>query len=436
MDALTILDRKRRGGRLGREELAFMVGGYQRGEIPDYQMAALLMAVAIHELDVDEASHLTAVLVASGRRLDLSGVPGPVLTRRSTGGAGEKLDLIVAPLVAALGVAFPVIAVPGIVGHTEGSAEKLAVIPGLRTELAEPELVAVLREVGTVVARQPAGIVAVDHALFELRRLTASLKTTGLTTCSILSKKFAEGADGLVLDVKTGDPRAGMRPLLEAEGMARFMVEVGRRFGRRMVALVTELSQPLGRGIGLLPELREVLLTLQGQGPDDVTELAIETAAQAVALAGRVAEIGQARDLAARALKDGSALARFRAMVAHQGGERRVVDDPGLLGVAPVRELLRAEADGVVSAIGIDAVERATLLLGAGREAAVARVDPRAGLMLHGKVGDAVRRGEPLAEVHAESSERAALGLVALRDAYVISHDRPAPRPLVHRVVQ
>lgn len=433
MRAYDLILKKREGGELSAAETDFLIRGFVDGAVPDYQMAAFLMAVYFRGLSFREMAELTSAMVDSGERCDLSGIPGIKVDKHSTGGVGDKTTLVVAPLAAACGV--PVVKMSGRgLGHTGGTIDKLESIPGFRTELTLPEMVSQVREVGIAVTAQTGNLTPADRLMYALRDVTATVDSIPLIASSVMSKKIASGADAVVLDVKTGRG-AFMQREEDARNLARAMVQIGRRHRRRTVALVTGMDEPLGRAVGNALEMREAIAVLAGADPPaDLLALCRYLAAYMVYLGGRAGSLKEARELVDERLASGAALETLRAWVRVQGGDERVLDEPDLLpGAASRREVVTA-AGGYVERIDARLVGRAAVALGAGRTVKGEQIDPAVGVLLLRKVGDRVEAGEALATVH-ENGRGAAEALDLVREAYVLSPTVLSPGPLVRAVV-
>ena len=431
MRALDVIARKRDGQALTTEEIRFFVNGYVRGEIPDYQAAAWLMAVLLRGMDARETTDLTLAMAASGHSLSLGSVAPVVADKHSTGGVGDKTTLVVAPLVAAAGLPVAKMSGRGL-GFTGGTIDKLESIPGFDVSLSVDRFVAQVARFGVAISAQTAELAPADGLLYELRNATATVPSIPLIASSIMSKKLAAGAHVIVLDVKVGRG-AFMKDLSSARRLAELMVHVGESAGRRVVALLTNMDQPLGCAVGNSLEVAEAIDTLRGHGPADLREHCLVLAAHMLSLGGLAPDLGAARKLASATLRSGRALAKFREMVEVQGGDPRVVDSPwDLLPRAPVIGPVLAPAEAYVAGVDAEVVGAATVRLGAGRERKGEPIDYRVGVVVHRKVGDLVRRGEPLFTVHAadeESLRRAAEEVLA---AYRWSN-RPVRRPRLVR---
>jgi pyrimidine-nucleoside phosphorylase len=424
-----LIARKRDGGRLTAEEITWIVQGATDHSIPDYQLAAWLMAVRLRGMDREETQVLTRAMAHSGEMLDLSAIPGRKVDKHSTGGVGDKTTLVVAPLVAAAGA--PVAKLSGrALGHSGGTLDKLESIPGLSVELTQEAFIEQVRRIGLAVTGQSARLVPADKVLYALRDTTATVDSIPLIASSVMSKKLAAGADRIVLDVKAG--RGAFIPgLPEARELAEMLVAIGQGAGRETVALVTAMEQPLGRAIGNGLEVIEAIETLHNQGPDDLVELSMALGSEMLILADRAQNDGQAQVLLRQALTSGAGREKLAAMVAAQGGDPRVVADPSLMPRAPVRVEVKAGAEGFVEAIDALAIGLAAKALGAGRDTKASRIDGRVGIVLTRKRGDPVGAGEPLAILHAASTAAAQGVAPAVAGAFRIGN-RPRSEPLIH----
>jgi len=433
MRAYDLIQKKRDGGVLTREELDALVGGYVRGEVADYQMSAFLMAVFFRGMTPEETAEFTMAMVRSGEQLDLSAIRGVKVDKHSTGGVGDKTSLVLIPLVAAAGAPVAKLSGRGL-GHTGGTIDKLEAIAGFRAELSSEQFIEQVNRIGCAIAAQTARLVPADKQLYALRDVTATVDSVPLIAASVMSKKIAGGSDAIVLDVKTGSG-AFMKTLEAARELARTMVGIGKAVGRRTVAVISDMDQPLGRAVGNALEVREAIETLRGEGPEDLRELCLALGAQMLLLAGVVQTPAQARARLEGVLDRGEALARFREMVRAQGGDPAVADHPSRLPAAPVVAPAHSPGNGSVEAIDAGAIGLAAMALGAGRARKEDVIDPAAGVVLRKKVGDAVRQGETLAEVHAADAARAEAAVARVVAAYTIAARRPPRRPLIHEVL-
>jgi len=409
MQFVDVIARKRDGKALSREAIDAFVEGVVKGSVPDYQASALLMAIVLRGMTDDETAWLTDAMVRSGERVDLSDLPGVKVGKHSTGGVGDKVSIVLAPVAAACGVTVPKMSGRGL-GHTGGTLDKLESIPGFRVGLTIEEFKATLRAVGTSIIGQTATLVPADKILYALRDVTATVESIPLISASIMSKKLAEGSSALVLDVKCGDG-AFMKDRAKAQALAESMVAIGTRAGVRTEAFLTDMDAPLGRTVGNALEIAECLDTLKGRGPDDLTAVVTRLAARMTLLAGLETTANAALSRATSALSSGRALEVFARMVERQGGNPGVVDDYSLMPVAPDRETLTAWADGVVTHVLAGSIGRATHQLGAGRTTVGEPVDHAVGLRMLVVRGERVRQGQPLLELH----HRGGRGLEAAR---------------------
>ncbi len=430
-----IIRKKRDGQELSRTEIESLVRGYTSGEIPDYQAASWLMAAVIRGLTRAETAVLTEAMLHSGEVLDLSDFPAAKVDKHSTGGVGDKTSLVLAPVAAAGGLVVPMISGRGL-GHTGGTLDKLESIPGFNVNLQVPEFRRVLKACGCCMIGQTAEIAPADRKLYALRDVTGTVESPYLICASIMSKKLAEGIDGLVLDVKTGSG-AFMKKKEDAEFLAELMVETGERMGKRMAALITDMDQPLGNYVGNSLEVLEVVDVLRGGGPADLRELCLELAGWMFHLGDASASVEEGRDLAQKLIRSGEALGKFRHMVELQGGDARAIDDLGQMPRARHTLDVTSSSDGYVGSIACEDVGTACVILGGGREKKDDRVDAAVGLVLHKKVGDPVRAGDRLVTVHYNSESRALRAKKMIEESYRISAAPPrTARPLVHRVIQ
>jgi pyrimidine-nucleoside phosphorylase len=423
-----VIRQKRDGGAIPPEELRDFVLAYTRGEVPDYQAAALLMAFFLNGATAAELTALCEAMLRSGEVLDLSGVPGVKVDKHSTGGVGDKISLPLAPAVAACGVPVPMISGRGL-GHTGGTLDKLEAIPGFRVDLDVPRFIAQVRELGLCLIGQTATLAPADRKLYALRDATSTVESIPLIASSIMSKKLAEGIDALVLDVKVGRG-AFMKTEARARELARTMCQIGAGHGKRVVAYLTNMDQPLGLAVGNAVESIESFEVLKGRGPADIRELTLALGAEMLVLGGVAADQAAGRARIARALDDGTALERMRRCVAAQGGDPRACDDYGRMPQPRRRAPVAAPGSGFVAGIDAEAVGVAAMRLGAGRLTKEDAVDPAVGILLHKKLGDRVERGEPLAtllmnDLGPEPAE------AMVRAAYTIAEAPPPARPLI-----
>jgi pyrimidine-nucleoside phosphorylase len=431
--AIDVIRKKRDGLELTRDEIDSLVRGYTRGEIPDYQASAWLMAALLKGLSRAETAALTDSMLHSGQILDLSEFSAAKIDKHSTGGVGDKTSLVLAPLAAAGGLIVPMISGRGL-GHTGGTLDKLESIPGFNTQLSLTRFREILHACGCAMIGQTAEIAPADRKLYSLRDVTGTVESPYLICASIMSKKLAEGVDGLVLDVKTGSG-AFMKTDEDAAFLAELMVETGQRMGKKMVALITDMDQPLGLRVGNSLEVEEVLDILRGHGPEDLRQLCLELAAWMFHLGGRASTIADGKTLAAQLIRSGQALDKFREMVSLQGGDARVIDDPQRLPRAKHAVDILSTRSGYVSAIQCEAVGTACVVLGGGREKKEDAVDPAVGIILHKRVFDPVLAPEPLCTILYNSESRAAHARKLLEQSYQIADQPPAPTKLIRRVI-
>jgi pyrimidine-nucleoside phosphorylase len=431
---IDLIRKKRDGGALSTSEIAYIVDGYTAGSIPDYQIAAWLMAVVLRGMTGEELAALTHVMLHSGEVLDLSFLPARKVDKHSTGGVGDKTSLVLAPLVAAGGLYVPMISGRGL-GHTGGTLDKLESIPGFRVGLSVPEFHRVLKACGTAMIGQTEKIAPADRKLYALRDVTGTVESPNLICASIMSKKLAEGTDALVLDVKTGSG-AFMKKEEDAVFLAELMVETGERMGKQMVALITNMDQPLGRMVGNAMEVQECIEVLHGGGPEDLRELCLHLAAWMFYLGGSTKTVAEGKQLSGDIIASGKAFERFRQMVELQGGDVSVIDDPSRLPSADHRVDVPSPSAGYVTEILCEQVGTACVILGGGRERKEDSVDPAVGIVIHKKIGDRVGAGEALCTIHCHSEAQAARAKRLLEESYKISAAPPAHKPsLIHRVI-
>jgi pyrimidine-nucleoside phosphorylase len=432
--AIDVIRKKRDGEELSRAEIDALVGGYTRDEIPDYQASAWLMAALLKGLTRAETAALTDAMLRSGEVLDFSDLPARKVDKHSTGGVGDKTSLVLAPLAAAAGLIVPMISGRGL-GHTGGTLDKLESIPGFNVNLSVARFRQVLKICGCAMIGQTAEIAPADRKIYALRDVTGTVESPFLICASIMSKKLAEGIDGLVLDVKTGSG-AFMKKEEDAIFLAELMVETGERMGKKMSALITDMDQPLGRYVGNALEVVEVLEVLRGEGPKDLVELCLELAAWMYFLGECAATVQEGKQMARQLIASGAALEKFREMVELQGGDPKVVDDPKRLPQAKHTLNVVSQKTGFVAAIQCEHAGTACVILGGGRERKEDSVDPAVGFVLRKKVGDSVDAGETLCTVHYNSEARGSRAQTLLLESFQIGDAPPSEaRPLVHRVI-
>lgn len=424
-----IIEKKRNGESLTDDEVAFFITGYTTGSIPDYQMAALAMAIYFTGMTASEISAMTRGMMHSGKVVDTSRIPAPKIDKHSTGGVGDKLSIPLAALVASCGVVVPMISGRGL-GITGGTLDKLESIPGFRIALDEAEFLNVLEACGCSMIGQTEELVPADRKLYALRDVTATVPSIPLIVSSIMSKKLAEGIDGLVLDVKCGSG-AFMKTPDEARRLARGLVEVGRAMGKKVTALITAMDQPLGRTVGNALEMVEAIAILRGEGPADSAGLTLRLAAEMLVLAGVASSCDAALLVLESKLRSGEALSRFRKMVQLQGGRTDVIDDPRRFAVAPQRRVYPAPEAGIILGVDAGKIGRASLVLGAGRRVTADTIDHAAGLADLMKVGEPVAKDQPLVVLHAASTRHLDEAWPLVREAFTIGEGPVPPAPLV-----
>ncbi|XOK63824.1 pyrimidine-nucleoside phosphorylase [Paenibacillus elgii] len=405
MRTVDIIHSKRDGKELSSEEIAFLIEGYTKGEIPDYQMSAWAMAVYFNGMSARETADLTLSMARSGDQVDLSSIPGIKVDKHSTGGVGDTTTLIVGPLVAAAGIPVAKMSGRGL-GHTGGTIDKLEAIPGFAVERTTEQFLAQVREIGLAVVGQTGNLTPADKKLYGLRDVTATVESIPLIASSIMSKKIASGADAIVLDVKTGRG-AFMKSLDDSIKLAQAMVDIGTEVGRETVAVITNMDEPLGPSIGNSLEVLEAIDTLSGRGPAELTEICLELAAHMVRLGGKADGEAEAKELVTRLLDKGEALAKLKQFIAAQGGDAQVAVDPARLPQAARRVDVPAPEEGYVAAIDAEALGITAMLLGAGRATKEDKIDLAVGIKLFKRVGDPVKKGEPLAELYINREDSA-----------------------------
>lgn len=433
MRMVDIIEKKRDGYKLTREEIEFFVKGVVDGSVPDYQASALLMAICLKDMDEEETLQLTMAMVASGEQIDLSDIPGIKVDKHSTGGVGDKTTLILGPIVAACGVPVAKMSGRGL-GHTGGTIDKLESIPGFNTELTRDEFLKAVKTNGIAVVGQTGNLVPADKKLYALRDVTGTVRSIPLIASSIMSKKLAAGADAIVLDVKTGSG-AFMKTVEEAKSLARAMVKIGNGAGRRTVAVVTDMDKPLGNAIGNALEVKEAIEVLSGKGPEDITEICTTLAGKMLELAGK-GDFSSCKDKAKEAIRNGSALEKLKLMIRSQKGLEDVVHDTGLLPKAKYVKEYPASESGYLTSMTSDRLGVASMLLGAGRATKESKIDPAAGILLIKKPGDKVEKGEPLLVLHANDQGLFDAAFREIDKAIRISSKKPSDMPLILDIIE
>ncbi|EOV8663659.1 pyrimidine-nucleoside phosphorylase [Staphylococcus pseudintermedius] len=431
MRMVDIIAKKRDGHALTKEEIEFVVNGYTNDDIPDYQMSSLAMAIFFQDMTDEERAYLTMAMVESGDQIDLSNIEGIKVDKHSTGGVGDTTTLVLAPLVAALDVPVAKMSGRGL-GHTGGTIDKLESVEGFHVEISEEAFVKLVNEDKVAVIGQTGNLTPADKKIYALRDVTATVNSIPLIASSIMSKKIAAGADAIVLDVKTGNG-AFMKTVDDAEQLAHAMVKIGNQVGRQTMAIISDMSQPLGRAIGNALELQEAIDTLKGEGPEDLTELVLTLGSQMVVLAQKAKDLDEARGMLQEVIDNGKALEKFKTFLSNQGGDASVVDDPSKLPTAQYQFELQAKRSGVVSEMIANEIGIVSMMLGAGRQTKEDVIDLAVGLVLNKKVGDRVEEGESLLTIYANSEDVEQVKQ-KLYDNITISDHAEQPQ-LIHTII-
>lgn len=434
MRAVDLIMKKREGQELTTEEIQFLIDGFVSNEVCDYQIAALAMAIYFQGMTKREIADLTLAMMKSGDQIDLSEIIGVKVDKHSTGGVGDTTTMVLAPLVAACGAPVAKMSGRGL-GHTGGTLDKLESIPGFKIELSSPEFIRNVNEIGIAVISQTGNLVPADKKLYALRDVTATVESIPLIASSIMSKKLAAGADGIVLDVKTGTG-AFMKSYEDAKVLAREMVDIGNNLNRRTVAVLTDMDQPLGFAIGNALEVKEAVNTLKGAGPEDLSELCLTLGSYMLVLAGKAVNPVEGHRLLLEVIENGKALAKLKEMVQAQGGNPEVIDNLDLLPQAEQVVELMAWNSGYIQKINALKIGESAMLLGAGRVTKSSKIDLAVGVVLNKKIGDRVTSGEKLAELHVNDSTNLNDAMNLMHEAFVIGIEKPEQRPLVFEIVQ
>lgn len=434
MSMLEIITKKKLGQELTRAEIIEFTQGAADGSIPDYQLAALLMAIRLNGMNARETTDLTLAMRDSGDVCDLSAIPGVKVDKHSTGGVGDKTTLVVAPVAAAAGVTVAKMSGRGL-GFTGGTADKLEAIPGFRTRLEPAEFHRQLEELGLAVITQTGSITPADKKIYALRDVTGTVESPGLIASSIMSKKLAAGSDGIVLDVKCGSG-ALLKDLAEAENMADLMIDIGRKAGRKMVAVISDMSQPLGRAVGNALEVEEAVQVLKGGGPEDLRQLCLELAGEMIRIGGRAESFEEGKETARQVLSDGRALEKFRQMVRRQGGDDRIVEEPERMGSSRYSRDVLAGRTGFIAETDTREIGRASQHLGAGRLRKEDEIDFTAGIRMHVRIGNFVKEGDVLATLYGADSRRLEEAEIIMEAAIRISAEPTAPPKLIQKIIQ
>ncbi|WP_277587442.1 pyrimidine-nucleoside phosphorylase [Psychrobacillus antarcticus] len=432
MRMIDIIEKKRDGNALTKQEIEFFIDGYTTGAIPDYQMSSLLMAIFFQNMNDEERADLTMAMVNSGETIDLSAIEGVKVDKHSTGGVGDTTTLVLGPLVAACGVPVAKMSGRGL-GHTGGTIDKLEAIEGFHVELTSEQFVKQVNELKVAVIGQSGNLTPADKKLYALRDVTGTVNSIPLIASSIMSKKIAAGAGAIVLDVKTGDG-AFMKTTDDARALAQAMVRIGNNVGRKTMAIISDMSQPLGRAIGNSLEIVEAIDTLKGNGPEDLTELCLTLGSQMVVVGEKAETLEEAREMLLAVIKDGSALEIFRQFIKWQGGNEKIVDDISLLPQAAYKFEVPASTDGFITFMEADEIGTAAMLLGAGRATKESEIDLAVGIVLNKKVGDSVSKGDSLATIYSnrEDVQEVMDKLTKFIDIEATRKDAP---PLIYEVI-
>ena len=431
MRMIDIIEKKRDGKSLTKEEIEFFVNGYTHGEVPDYQASSLAMAIFFQDMNDEERAALTMSMVNSGEKIDLSDINGIKVDKHSTGGVGDTTTLVLAPLVAAVGVPVAKMSGRGL-GHTGGTIDKLESVKGFNVEISEKDFIKLVNDNQVAVIGQSGNLTPADKKLYALRDVTGTVNSIPLIASSIMSKKIAAGADAIVLDVKTGSG-AFMKTLDDAEALAHAMVRIGNNVGRNTMAIISDMSQPLGNAIGNALELKEAIATLKGNGPKDLTELVLTLGSQMVVLAEQAASLDEARQMLIDAIKSGKALNKFKTFLSNQGGDDSIVDSPEKLPSAKYQVEFKAKKDGYITEIIANEIGVASMMLGAGRQTKEDVIDLGVGIVLNKKVGEHVEKGENILTIHTNTKEIDDI-LYKLDNSITIESKGEAPT-LIHKII-
>ncbi|MCG1067257.1 pyrimidine-nucleoside phosphorylase [Staphylococcus epidermidis] len=431
MRMIDIIEKKRDGKSLTREEIEFFVNGYTRGEVPDYQASSLAMAIFFQDMNDEERAALTMSMVNSGERIDLSDINGIKVDKHSTGGVGDTTTLVLAPLVAAVGVPVAKMSGRGL-GHTGGTIDKLESVKGFNVEISEKYFIKLVNDNQVAVIGQSGNLTPADKKLYALRDVTGTVNSIPLIASSIMSKKIAAGADAIVLDVKTGSG-AFMKTLDDAEALAHAMVRIGNNVGRNTMAIISDMSQPLGNAVGNSLELKEAIATLKGNGPKDLTELVLTLGSQMVVLAEQAESLDEARQMLVDAIKTGKALNKFKTFLSNQGGDDSIVDSPEKLPSAKYQVEFKAKKDGFITEIIANEIGVASMMLGAGRQTKEDVIDLGVGIVLNKKVGEHVEKGENILTIHTNTKKIDDI-LNKLDNSITIESKGEAPT-LIHKII-
>ena len=428
-----LIMKKRNGGVLNEDEIKFMISGYTEGSIPDYQMSAMMMAIYFQGMNEEETLYLTRAMEYSGETLDLSAIHGIKVDKHSTGGVGDKTSLALTPMVAACGIPVAKMSGRGL-GHTGGTIDKLESFPGFTTGISTETFIRNVNDIGIAIMGQTADLAPADKKLYALRDVTATVDNMSLIASSIMSKKLASGADAIVLDVKTGSG-AFMKKEEEAFALAKEMTTLGNNAGRKTYAVISDMDQPLGFAVGNALEVREAIETLRGNGPDDFVELCMTLGSYMLIAGGKASDVEEAKGYLKKVVEDGSALQKLGQFVRAQGGDDRAVFDPELLPKASIVEDILSDREGYISHIECDEIGVCSLILGGGRETKESEIDLSVGLVLRGKVGDFVKKGESIAVIHGNDRDKIAQAKERFLKAYSFSKSPVEKKPFIKGVI-
>ncbi|MYV04583.1 MULTISPECIES: pyrimidine-nucleoside phosphorylase [Furfurilactobacillus] len=431
MRMVDVIDTKRNGGELTTEQIEFFINGYTKGDIPDYQVSALLMAIYLKGMTKQETATMTMTMLHSGDQLDLSDIPGVKVDKHSTGGVGDKTSIPLAPLVASVGIPVPMISGRGL-GHTGGTLDKLEAIPGLKVEISEASFKQQLRDVGCAIVGATGNIAPADKKIYALRDVTDTVDSIPLIAGSIMSKKIASGTDALVLDVKTGSG-AFMKTEADSVALAKELVGIGKSVGMNAMAVISDMNQPLGNAIGNALEIEESIALLKGNGPADLLDLVLTIGSQMVVMANKATDLDAARKMLQQHIDDGSALTKFKEMIIAQGGDGRVIENPAMMPQATYQMPILAARDGVITKMKADEMGIAAMMLGGGRQKKDDQLDYAVGLTLSKKVGDEVHQGDTILTIH--SNREDVSDVQQLIEANIAIGDEAQPLTLIHEVI-
>jgi len=433
MRMVDIIIKKRNGEALSEEEISFIVDGYVKGDIPDYQMSALLMAIYFRGMNLEEIINLTRKMAYSGKVLDLSSIPGIKIDKHSTGGVGDKTTLVFAPLIASMG--YPVAKMSGrSLGHTGGTIDKLESIPGFKTSMKDEEFIKQVKEIGIAIVGQTEDLVPADKKIYALRDVTGTVDSIPLIASSVMSKKIASGSDVIILDVKVGKG-AFIKDINSARELAKIMVGIGKGFGKRIVAVLSQMDQPLGFAVGNSLEIVEAIETLKGGGPKDLKELIVTLGVETLKLIGDYKNEDEAKDKILEHLNSGKALLKFREMVKAQGGDVKIIDDYSPLLNAKVQKEIYSLEGGYVEDIDAHKVALSVMALGAGRDKKEDKIDLSVGIRLYKKVGDKIEKNEPIVTFYANEVERLKKAQEIFKEAIKIGNKKKDPLPIVLDII-